>query len=268
MTAASVPYKALVLDVDGTLLHAGRKIVSPECAAALWRLREKDVAVVVASGRAPHACAPAIFSGFVPNHLVCVNGAYIQGEQGQSVYEDRLPAELVMALTGYAQENGYAVTFSFEDAYYAYNRYEEYLQYYGEHWGAAGHVKDGMAHTRHLQSLPFGAFAVMPQRAAEAFGALCPRLRLVKSAPDAYDVCKAYANKARGLDILLGQIGLGWHQVVAVGDGDNDVEMLKSAGLGVAMANASPAAMAAANRVAGSVYEDGVVALVEELFGR
>ena len=64
--------------------------------------------------------------------------------------------------------------------------------------------------------------------------------------------------------MLLRQLGVEPSRVAALGDGENDVAMLQLAGLGLAMANAAPAARAAAHHVLGrSNDEDGVVEAVE-----
>lgn len=61
-------------------------------------------------------------------------------------------------------------------------------------------------------------------------------------------------------------MGLTLADAVAVGDSANDVGMLKVAGLSACMANGTPDAKAAADRIIGDVREDGVAALIEELW--
>jgi hydroxymethylpyrimidine pyrophosphatase-like HAD family hydrolase len=56
------------------------------------------------------------------------------------------------------------------------------------------------------------------------------------------------------------QLGVSREETLAIGDGDNDVEMVEWAGLGVAMGNATPAVKAVADWVAPPVTEDGVSA--------
>ncbi|PZN07933.1 MAG: HAD family phosphatase [Bacillota bacterium] len=75
-------------------------------------------------------------------------------------------------------------------------------------------------------------------------------------------VCKGWA-----LERLAARFDIPAERVVAIGDWDNDIEMLQFAGLGVAMANGSPAARAAARRVTLSNDEDGVAVVLEELLG-
>lgn len=259
-------YRALVVDVDGTLLHSGNKRLGHEVAAALGRLQNRGVTVIVATGRAPHACDAQVLGGFVPHYRVCVNGACVRAADGETIHEDRFGLYEVEALTRYADERGYPVCFSFDDGYYAYTQYEQYLERYRAKWGDASHVLDGTSRRRHLEGMPFAAFALFPPQAAAGFMRAEPGLRLVEAASCAYDVCKAGMDKAHGLNVLLARLGIDWAEVVAVGDGDNDVAMLQRAGAGVAMGNAPPRVRQLAAHVAPPVRQDGVLWVADTFF--
>ncbi|QIA26589.1 HAD-IIB family hydrolase [Thermaerobacter sp. PB12/4term] len=90
-------------------------------------------------------------------------------------------------------------------------------------------------------------------------------LRLTHSGPGSFDLLPPGTHKAAGLQRLAARLGIGREQVVAVGDNDNDCEMLRWAGLGVAMGNADPAVRECAGRVTASNAEDGVARLIEEV---
>jgi len=72
--------------------------------------------------------------------------------------------------------------------------------------------------------------------------------------------------KASTLEALVRERGLGPHDVIAFGDMPNDVEMLRWAGHGVAVANAHPEVLAVADQVTSSNDDDGVAAVLERLF--
>ena len=73
-------------------------------------------------------------------------------------------------------------------------------------------------------------------------------------------------DKGVGLADLCEKMGLTLADAVAAGDSANDVAMLKAAGLGCCMANGTPDAKAAADRIIGDVREDGLADLIEELW--
>ena len=64
-------------------------------------------------------------------------------------------------------------------------------------------------------------------------------------------------SKASGLEYVAAQLGLQAGDALAIGDGRNDVEMLRWAGRGVAMGQAVEEVLAAADEVTGTVYDDG-----------
>jgi HAD superfamily hydrolase (TIGR01484 family) len=77
------------------------------------------------------------------------------------------------------------------------------------------------------------------------------------------DLAPEGVSKASGLDSVCARLGLRSQDVVAVGDGLNDLEMLRWAGRGVAMGGSPPQVLEAADDVTGSVYEDGLADEIE-----
>ena len=73
-------------------------------------------------------------------------------------------------------------------------------------------------------------------------------------------------DKARSLSVLLDKLGMTREEMVAVGDGFNDLSMIQFAGLGVAMANAQEVVKQHADYITLSNEEDGVAAVVERFF--
>ena len=80
------------------------------------------------------------------------------------------------------------------------------------------------------------------------------------------DVQPDCGGKAAALRVLAERYGIPAERVVAVGDADNDLPMLRHAGLGVAMGNATPAAKDVADRVIGDHNGEALGLLIEELF--
>src|SRR5574341_1323856 len=90
------------------------------------------------------------------------------------------------------------------------------------------------------------------------------KITVVPSHPILVEGLPRGMNKSVGLAWLADGYGIGREEVLAVGDNDNDAEMLGWAGVGVAMGNASRAALAAADWVAPGVDEDGAALALEK----
>ena len=92
------------------------------------------------------------------------------------------------------------------------------------------------------------------------------RLVSVRSrASDYLEIVPIGVNKAKALAKLAITLGVELSQVAALGDGLNDVEMLREAGLGIAMGNAPEAVKSAADWITGTNDEDGVAQAVRRL---
>lgn len=261
-------YRALALDVDGTLVCSAQKKISPETTAALRILQSRGVVVILATGRSGFASTGAILgTDFTPDWRVCINGAQILDAAGRTVYERRFSSEDVENITAFISRLSLPLTFTFEDAYYVYSDYDEYVSYYTSHAGPVPYLRDGSDRARHLQSLPFGAYILgMPGSVRDELAAFCPSIKLMETNPNAYDVGPADADKKHGVARVLSRLDIGFDELVAVGDSENDRELLSAAGVSVAMGNAPARIREIAFHVTGTVQENGVVSAIERFF--
>lgn len=92
-------------------------------------------------------------------------------------------------------------------------------------------------------------------------------LRVVQTAPFYLEVIPAAVNKGVGLRAACAAVGLTPEQAVAFGDSENDIELLRVAGVGVAMGNADAAVKAVADRVTLSNNENGIAVALKALLG-
>lgn len=261
-------YKAIALDVDGTLIAPGAPSVTEPVARAVRGAQQRGVKVIVATGRTHYALGGGILGGIRPDYFVCVNGAQVLDAAGLELFSERLSEQEMYALVDFCEDHDYPLAFSFSDAYYVYVEYERMRALYKAITGHTGYVRDGEDQDRHLQGMPYASFCAMPPRAVERFQQRYGHLGLafVPYAEGRYDVGRPGLTKATGLAQILARAGIAPQELVAVGDAANDVPMLRMAGLPVCMDGGAPAARQAAARIAPSVQRDGVAALVRELF--
>jgi len=81
------------------------------------------------------------------------------------------------------------------------------------------------------------------------------------------DVGPAGVSKATGVAVVADALGVPFADVLAIGDGDNDLELFRRVGRSVAMGQASCAVRATATYVTGSVHDDGAAAALNRWFG-
>ena len=88
----------------------------------------------------------------------------------------------------------------------------------------------------------------------------------VKSWDNYYEVMNILANKGKGMIELSEMLSIPLSSIMAFGDAENDTEMIRKAGVGIAMGNSAPAVQAAADLLVGSNDEDGIGIFLKEFF--
>lgn len=96
-------------------------------------------------------------------------------------------------------------------------------------------------------------------------GILGDHLKTVRWHQNAVDLLAKEGSKARGIKDIVEHLGLGMENVIAFGDGLNDIEMLTSVGFGVAMGNAHSDLMAVADYVTTNIEQDGILNAFQQL---
>ena len=99
----------------------------------------------------------------------------------------------------------------------------------------------------------------------EIAGFLPAGLTVVQTAPFYLEVIPAAVNKGVGLRAACAALGVAPEETIAFGDSENDIEMLRAAGVGVAMANADDAVKKAADMITSSNNENGIAVALERL---
>lgn len=265
-------YRILASDLDNTLIPFGEADPRPEMLVALQKLRAAGVPLVIATGRTFSSMQGKLQGRLPFDYAVCCNGSYIADSSGGMLAETPMTAEEMYALVDFCEDYNYPLAFAFRDAYYAYTETEAIRALYARQPGAKLAVLDGEDQDRHLIDMPHAGFAMLPEGAAERFQAKYGHLKIRFLQVDGhggwlhYDVMGCGVDKASGLAKLCSVLGVPLSALAAAGDGDNDAGMLAAAGLGCAMANGTPRAKAAASRVIGDVQENGLAALIEELW--
>lgn len=261
-------YKILFVDVDGTLLHGQQQKVSDATVNALQKVQAKGIPVVIATGRSYFAIQPQVLNGFVADYAVCNNGTLLYGKEGDMLFEKPMSlAQIETLITYFTKTEGAALGFSFPDGYYTYVNDQLYRNFYKDYSVDTGFLLNGEDQTRHLSSMPFAAWGMMPHHKAQEFNQREKEVEMLLSIGDnLYDICQTAVNKTTGSGILLNQLGLGWQDAVFIGDGENDIPILQMAGLGIAMGNAADNVKEKADWVTASVAEEGIAFALQTHF--
>ena len=268
-------YKILASDYDNTLVPFGESKPRQKVVKAVKKLQAAGGRFVLSTGRAyPCVNLKGQLGGIRFDYAITCNGACVVDREGRIVAEHPLTAEEMYALVDFCEDYNYPLQFNFRDACYAYCEYEYLHRGYQQMNSIGLDCVDGEDQDRHLIDMPHAAIAAMPPERVADFAAKYGHLGLhwmQVGAQNAdglcyYDIVRGGMDKGVGLADLCEKMGLTLADAVAAGDSANDVAMLKAAGLGCCMANGTPDAKAAADRIIGDVREDGLADLIDELW--
>ncbi|KAI8470741.1 MAG: HAD-like protein [Monoraphidium minutum] len=277
--------RLVAIDMDGTLLDSRSKIL-PSSAAAIRAALRAGVRVVLATGKArPAAIAACEAAGLAGERLlvsrggpgVFLQGLAVHGDDGSQLSDAALPAAVVAAALSWAAAQRIAAVAFHGDTCSALEVGSELVELhtrYYEPLAAAAPSLDALLAGEPVRKLlfmadePTIAGRVLPHWAAALGGGGGGGLsgaQLLQAVPNMLEVVPAGVNKWAGLTVLLDHLGVGAGELMAIGDGGNDAEMVRNAGVGVAMANAVVETLAAAS-VKVSSNDDGGVAEALERF--
>lgn len=263
-------YEILILDIDGTLTNS-KKEVSPKTLDAIIRAQEEGIKVVIASGRPTagiNKIAKTIKLDEYGGYVLSYNGAKITNFQtGEVVYNETLPEEMIPSIYEEAIDSHVGIiTYEGNDAI-AGNGIDKYNELEARINGIGlREVKDFPNYitfpiNKCLLTGEPEHMAEVEQKMKERFGNF---LNIFRSEPFFVEVMPQNIDKAYSLGKLLKHLDLERSQMIACGDGFNDLSMIKYAGLGVAMANAQEVVKQAADYITLSNDEDGVAKVIDK----
>lgn len=265
-------YKLLVLDVDGTLLNDEREI-SKRTLAALLKVQQMGVRIVLASGRPTYGLMPLAktlelgnYGGFVLSYNGC---QIIKAQNGEILFERRINPEMLPYLEKKARKNGFAIFTYHNDTLITDSPDNEYIK----NEALLNNLKI-IREDEFSTAIDFAPCKCMlvSDKEKALIGLeqhwekrLAGTLDAFRSEPYFLEVVPCGVNKANTLGALLEHLGVTREEVIAVGDGVCDVTMLQLAGMGVAMGHSQDSVKVCADYVTASNEEDGVALAVEKL---
>lgn len=248
-------YKVVVLDVDGTILPHG-KTISPATIDAIRKLQEKNIKVIIATGRAPYF-SEAVIKKTGVDSMVFFNGAYAFHE-GQEIYKSSIEKNILNKVHLLATDRKHPLTFLSGTSFKTTDLKHPFVveAYMHDAW------KPELALPQYWMEQDIYQLFLHCDIEEEAhYQTVVPELdfrRWTSEGARTCDVNLTNSNKAVGLSKLFERLGIAPDEAVAFGDGLNDMEMLSLVGMGVAMGSAREEVKQTANMVTLTAEEDGV----------
>jgi 5-amino-6-(5-phospho-D-ribitylamino)uracil phosphatase len=256
----------VAVDLDGTLLD-NKKRVSDSTAAALACLPAQSVRLVIASARPPRSVRPIYTALKLDTWQINYNGALIWDEPSQTViHHVPMKPALVLSMIERARDMFEEVAVSCEilDRWYTDAVQQMYMTETGRLFRP-----DVVAPIEEFCREPVTKLLLMGEppmiaRLEQLLLQEYPNTNIVCSEPELLQVMSPKADKSLALRRVAAHYGVAMENVMAIGDAANDIDMLKSVGVGIAMDNAHPLVKRVAKWVAPSNEDHGVHAALQK----
>jgi len=253
--------KMIVTDLDNTLLHRD-KTISEYTRSIFRRLRERNILTAFATSRS--AKASARFRAMLPPDINITSGGAIAVMNGRTLFRAAIDIETATLILRSlkANEEVLQITADSENYYFDSKPVDT-------SWAGCVDYADSIT-TDFSEPLPVpDIFKITPNAIrAEAILAVTSHYPTVDvlnfTGEDWYQIKSCKAAKHLAIAEVCAKLGINMSDVIAFGDDNNDIEMLRECGIGIAVANAIDECKAAADYICGSCDDDGLAKWLEE----
>jgi Cof subfamily protein (haloacid dehalogenase superfamily) len=256
--ATDMNVRAIFIDMDGTLLTASNNI-SRRNMEAIYRLINQGVNVFLATGRHYEVTAPYHKELGLRTPMICLNGAAIHDAQTGRVIQMetvRLNEERFHHLTA---ESPYNVLIHTAQGLYCKETSEEI-----DYWTKVGKIPPRyIGDLRQANYQDVLKYSVLTGAPSPKLSSLFKKEAEVIDWNNGFELVAPNVSKWSAIKSLLTEFQISPNEVVTIGDGPNDIEMLRHAGTGVAMGNASGKVKSAADFITGHHENDGLAEFIE-----
>lgn len=257
-------YKLIALDLDDTLLD-GNKQISPRNRQAVAAARDSGAHIIIATGRARGALTQFEERLGLKDYTIHIGGALISDPDGNLIHGDYIDPGTARSIMRWAEQRGiYFQAYTDRDFRYLRrtphtDRYERNVEYTG--------IQDPDLLGR--DDLPIAKILLIDTAETvpafrEALRGQYPQLSFETSMSWFLEISNRSASKGNALRLIGERLGIPREETAAFGDSEIDLSMIRYAGLGAAVANASPEVREAADIVVPANTDDGVAWGIEK----
>jgi len=263
-----VGYDLLVCDLDGTLIDHSLTL-EPALVAAFKRAAAAGLGITIATGRMPLSVDVYRDALDIRLPVVYYNGGLVRdAETGTELLRRELPPGVFATVREAVAAAPVHPLFFRDEQLYCFDRTPPIRQFCDDEGLRARVIPDPDDFLRlgaFMKGLFIGHRADLGVLRADLAELVGDDARLVHTAEHYLELLPAGATKGAAVAHLAAHLGVPIERVVAVGDHDNDLEMVEAAGLGIAMAHAPESVRAAADRVAPAPEDGGLLRVLAEV---
>ena len=272
--------KLLVLDVDGTLLNSNREM-SERTVKTLKKVQQNGIRVALATGRPTYGVLPfakAIDLDFNDGFIISYNGAKVlEASTGKVIFERTIDPKMIPYLEKQAERCGCALAYYEGDEVVATDttnpRIVDEAQMNNMALRHVDSIAEAMSHLEDDKDT-WPTELILVNDDEQVLNGMDEYLQrhlngvmdTIHSNPYYLEVVGYQVGKSHAMSALVQKLGISMKEVMALGDGRADINMLQMAGIGIAMGNAPEEVKRCADYTTLSNDEDGAAMAIERAF--
>ena len=288
-------YKLVAIDLDGTMLNS-YGVVSEETKNTIKEVEKQGIEVIIASGRPIDSIKEIAKEIESKNYFIAGNGAIIYDmKKDEIIYEKTLSKEKVLEIIKICEENSISYNVYTEREILATSLKYNVLYYHKENLKKEENKKTKInivnnmyEYVKNKEDARFLKITICDE-SKTVFNSIIKKLKDVKNieildvshmarktivhGTEEYQISYYYTeistenvDKWEAIKFLIEKLNIKKEEVIAIGDNSNDKNMIKNAGLGIAMKQSTPSVLEIADEVTESNNEDGVAEILQKYY--
>lgn len=260
--------KMVATDIDGTILNWDFGDFTPEVKKCIKQLCSKGIKVVLVTGRMHKAATFLADELGLDTPIVSYQGGMIKDncENGKVHYRKDLDEKHAKEIIKWAKDNNIHINLYMDDVLYV-EKDDDTIQTYTD----ARYIKYKVCSFDDLEIKNVNKILAIKYGDADTVTEWVnylekkyPELYIVKSTPFFCEISHKDARKSKAVEFLCKKWSINKDEVLTIGDQNNDIELLKSGGIKIAMGNATPELKECADYITDTVQNDGFVKAINK----
>lgn len=257
--------KMIATDIDGTIADWNGHF-SPAVRNCITKLKNAGIKVVLVTGRMHSSAIHVAKDLELDTPLISYQGGLVKDCGGNTLYRKNLNSDYAKEIIVWARENNVHINLYIDDKLYVESD-DEIIKYYVD----GKHIEYTVCSFDDLEIENVNKILAIDIKDADRVSSWVgelkkkyPDLYIVKSTPYYCEIGSSEAKKSLGVKFLCDLWGIKREEVLTIGDQDNDIDLVESGGVGVAMGNATEELKKHADYITDTVENDGFVKAVEK----
>jgi len=252
--------KALIFDIDETLIPYTTCKIEQSTIEAIQLVKSKGIKVIVATGRNYSCIHPDVKEYVKPDIYVTVNGNCISDKEGNPIKVTSMDKIALEKMLNICDEKGYLYGIKCARELITMNHHDEYCELYCDQAITKDMLTDKSMEPDYWKEKdePLGVFFFSKNNEAMSLQKDFEMFKFYPFLDVGCECCNKEMNKGKALRELMESLGIDLSQCMAFGDSNNDVDMIEMCGIGIAMGNGNENAKKAANYITTAADDNGI----------